>query len=38
MLTHALKEAREIYKILPWTEPDDKMKFYKAVKAFREYY
>ena len=37
MLTHAGKEAREIYKILPWTEPDDKMKFDKVVTAFREY-
>ena len=27
MLTHAGKEACEIYKILLWTEPVDKMKF-----------
>ena len=37
MLTHAGKKAREIFKILSWTEPDDKMKFDKVVKAFREY-
>ena len=37
MLTHAGKEACEIYKILLWTEPGEKMKFDKVVKAFREY-
>ena len=37
MLTYIGKEAREIYEILPWTEPYDKMKFDKVVKAFREY-
>ena len=37
MLTYTGKEAREIYEILPWTEPDDKMKFDKVIKAFREY-
>ena len=37
MLTYAGREAHEIYKTLPWTEPDDKMKFDKVVKAFRDY-
>ena len=37
MLTHAGKEAREIYKTLPWSEPDDKMKFNKVLKAFKDY-
>ena len=37
MLTHAGKEARTIYKTLPWSEPDDKTKFHKVLKAFRDY-
>ena len=39
MLTHSGKETCKIYKIriLPWTEPDDKMKFNKVVKAFKEF-
>ena len=37
MLTHAGKEACEIYKMLLWTGPGDKMKYDKVVKAFREY-
>ena len=37
MLSHAGKEAREIYKRLPQIEPGDKMKFDKVVKAFRDY-
>ena len=37
MLTHAGKEAREIYKTLLWSEPDDKMKFNKVLKAFKDY-
>ena len=31
MLTYTGKEASEIYEMLPWTEPDDKMKFDKVV-------
>ena len=36
MLTHAGKEARTIYKTLPCSKPDDKMKFSKVLKAFRD--
>ena len=37
MLTHTGKEARAIYKTLPWSKPDDKTKFDKVLKAFRDY-
>ena len=37
MLTHTGKEAREIYKTLPWSEPDNKTKFNKVLKAFKDY-
>ena len=38
MLTHAGKEAREIYKTLHWTEEGDDKKFNKVIEAFRRYY
>ena len=31
MLTHAGKETRKIYKILPWESPGDNMKFDKNI-------
>ena len=37
MLTHAGKETREIYKTLLWSKPDDKTKFDKVLKAFKDY-
>ena len=37
MLTHAGKEAREIYKTLPWESAGDNMKFDKVLKAFKDY-
>ena len=37
MLTHAGKEAREIYKTLPWESPEDNMKFDKVLEAFKNY-
>ena len=37
MLSHAGKEAREIYKTLPWTDAGDADKFDKVCKAFQNY-
>jgi len=37
MLTHAGKQAREIYKTLQWAAEGDEMKFNKVQKAFRDY-
>ena len=37
MLSHAGKGVHKIYKTLPWTEPGNKIKFDKVVKAFRDY-
>ena len=37
MLTHAGKEAREVYKTLHWTEEGDDKKFNKVIEAFRRY-
>jgi len=37
MLTHAGKQAREIYKMLRWAEDGDNMKFNKVPKGFRDY-
>ena len=37
MLSHAGKEAREIYKTLPWDSPEDNMKFDKVLEAFKDY-
>ena len=37
ILTHAGKEAREIYKTLPWESPGDNMKFDKVLEAFKNY-
>jgi len=37
MLLHAGKEAREVYKTLPWVGDDDNKKFNKAIEAFRQY-
>ena len=37
MLTHAGKEARKIYKTLPWESPGDNMKFDKVLEAFKNY-
>ena len=37
MLTHARKEVQEIYKTLLWSEPDNKTKFNKVLKAFKDY-
>ena len=37
MLSHAGKEAREVYKTLQWTEEGDNQKFKKVIEAFRRY-
>ena len=37
MLTHAGKEAREVYKTLHWTEKGDDKRFKKVIEAFRRY-
>ena len=37
MLSHAGKEAREIYKTLPWADPNDADKFDKVCEAFQNY-
>jgi len=37
MLTHAGKQAREIYKTLQRAADGDQMKFNKVQKAFRDY-
>ena len=37
MLSHAGKEAREVYKTLPWAAEGDDKKFDKVTKAFRAY-
>ena len=37
MLSHAGKEAREIYKTLLWASTGDARKFDKVLKAFRNY-
>ena len=36
MLTHAGKEAREVYKTLHWTEEGDDKKFNKVIEAFQK--
>ena len=37
MLSHARKEAREVYKTLQWNAEGDNQKFAKVIKAFRRY-
>ena len=37
MLSYAGKEAREIYKTLPWTSEGDAHKFDKVLEAFQNY-
>ena len=37
MLSHAGKEAREVYKTLQWNEEGDNQKFNKATEVFRQY-
>ena len=37
MLSHAGKEAREVYKTLPWAAEGDDKKFAKVIAAFRAY-
>ena len=37
MLSHAGKEAREVYKTLPWAAEGDDKKFEKVITAFRAY-
>ena len=37
MLTHAGKEAREIYKTLQWNSEGDDKKFDKVIEAFMRY-
>ena len=37
MLSYAGKEAREIYKTLPWTSEGDANKFDKVLEAFQNY-
>ena len=37
MLSHAGKEAREVYKTLPWATNGDDKKFDKVIEAFRSY-
>ena len=37
MLSHAGKDAREVYKTLTWTEDDDKNKFDKVLEAFERF-
>ena len=37
MLSHASKDAREVYKTLPWAEDGDKNKFDKVLKAFERF-
>jgi len=37
MLSHAGKEAREVYKTLPWATEGDKKKFDKVIAVFKAY-
>ena len=37
MLSHAGKEARDVYKMLPWDADGDNKKFDKVLAAFRKY-
>ena len=37
MLSHAGKEAREVYKTLPWAAEGDEKKFNKVIAAFKAY-
>ena len=37
MLSHAGKEAREVYKTMHWSAEGDNQKFDKVVEAFRRY-
>ena len=37
MLSHAGKEARDIYKMLEWVAPGDQNKFDKVMEAFQRY-
>jgi len=37
MLSHAGKEAREVYKTLPWAAEGDNKKFDKVIAAFKAY-
>lgn len=37
MLSHAGKDAREVYKTLTWTEDGDKDKFDKVLEAFERF-
>ena len=37
MLSHAGKEARDVYKTLPWDTEGDNKKFDKVLAAFRKY-
>ena len=37
MLSHAVKDAREVYKTLTWAEDGDQNKFDKVLEAFECY-
>ena len=37
MLSHAGKDARELYKTLPWAEDGDEKKFTKVLEAFEQF-
>ena len=37
MLFHMGKDARELYKTLPWKEEGDEKKFKKVLEAFEEF-
>ena len=37
MLSHAGKDAREVYKTLTWTEDGDNNKFDKVLEAFERF-
>ena len=37
MLSHAGKEARDVYKTLPWRTEGDQDKFDKVIEAFQRY-
>ena len=37
MLSHAGKDAREVYKTLSWAEDEDRNKFDKVLEAFERF-
>jgi len=37
MLSHTRKEARELYKTLPWASEGDEKKFNKVLEAFEQF-